>query len=267
MDEDGNEDFYEYTLDEETCKKLALKYTPKTAGLEWISKYIAMYSGRRSVTPQELHDMDCIMEQAPWKDEVAKYNVAMDAIEEARQLGDNVLREAYLACSGLRTFQEAVAFANADYPDCAWPEYGFTSMSPGKRERGLWIWRNLRNTLRAYGAIKAALKLAGQWLGAARLDTILPNPTPLKTWVVSLDKFAATALKRLKAQAGNTPLPKYAQEIFAPIVFSKSLPSRKEMDEFRDAFDFPTFYDDLQHVISELNYFYDEPFPEEEYGD
>lgn len=263
MDESDN-DLYEYTLDEDTCKRLALKYTAKTMGLTWAAYYIAMYNGTHCTRPQELYDLECITAVAPWKDEVEKYHKALDAIEEARQLGDNVLRQAWLACAGLRTFQEAVSFANADYPKSIWPEYGLASMSQEKKETGLWLWRNLRNTLRAYGAIRSALKLAGQWLGANKLETILPNPKPLKEIVESLDKFARDALKKLKAQALDNPLPKYAKEIFKPIVFSKSIPNKKEMNAVKDMFDFSTFYADLQHAISELNYYYEERLPGEE---
>lgn len=261
MDESDN-DLYEYTLDEETCKRLALEYTAETMGLTWVAKYIAMYNGTHNTHPQELYDLECITAVAPWKDEVEKYHAALDAIEEARQLGDKVLRQAWLACAGLRTFQEAVSFANADYPKSSWPEYGLASMSQEKKETGLWLWRNLRNTLRAYGAIKGALKLAGQWMGATKLETILPKPKLLKDRVESLDKFAAVSLKKLKLQA--SPLPEYAKQIFAPIIFSKSIPNKKEMDTVKDLFDFSTFYGDLQHAISELNYYYDEPFPGEE---
>lgn len=253
--------YYEYTLDEDTCKKLALEYTAETAGLTWIKKNIDICSGARNVKLQELHDLSCIIAAAPWKDEAAKYSMTWQIIVEAMDLGYSVLRQAYLACAGLRTFQEAVLFANADYPKCGWPEFGFVSMSEEKKETGLWLWRNLRNTLRAYGAIKGALKLAGQWLGTPKLETILPHHKMIKERVESLDNFARDALKTLKSQALDKPLPKYAKEIFKPLVFSKSIPSKKEMDALKDKFDFPTFYADLQHAISELNYYYDEPLP------
>lgn len=238
--------------------------TPRELVQFVLADRVDIANGKRGIPIEKYEPWLQRVNASPDYDEYKMYLGAASAINEAIDLGEATLRQAYLSSAGLRMFYEALYFANSDLPNSRWDEYAISKIKPATIERGNWLWRNLRNTVKANAAVRGALKIAGEWLDVPKLESLLLTDKPLREEVDSLDSFATSTLAMIKATYPE-PLGNL-RDLFTPINFKLSAPTRDELDKVREQFKnrhVMNFYSTLSGAISTLNYYYEEPLPGE----
>lgn len=226
-----------------------------------LANLIDIEHDKRGISIEQRNRINKIIFESPESDQYDIYLTIYHTVIEGKDLGNNILRQAYLACSGLKLFYENVYFANKDYPKCNWDKYQLAKMSQATREQGKWLWLNLRTTLRASGAIKAAIKITGEFFEVPKLENAIMSDKPLKKRVDELDEYSKQAVNELKKQNIPANLLDEAQEIFTPLIFKNSQPTKKELEEAKGKFDTGFFYQSFENMLDILNPYYPEPIP------
>lgn len=226
-----------------------------------LANLIDIENDKKGISLEQHNKINKIICESPGTEQYLLYLEIYNTINEAKDLGNNVLRQAYLACSGLKLFWENVFFANKDYPKINWEKYQLGKMSQATQEQGKWLWLNLRTTLRASGAVKAAIKITGEFFEVPKLENVLLSDKPLKKEVDDLDEYSKQALNKLKQKNIHANLLKEAREIFKPLIFKNSQPSINEIEEAKEKLDTGFFYQSFENMLDVLNPYYPEPIP------
>lgn len=257
-------------LDKETL-------TPRDVGRLFVAMRVDIHNGREGLPLDQYGRLLKVVNASPKYDEYKLYVMVDGVLKEARDLYEGILREAYLACAGLRMFDEALSFANTT-PKKRWDKYALDKMSDATLENGRWLWRNLRNAVKSLAAIKGALRVVGEWLEVPRLESMLPNDKPLRNKVEALNRYAAKIVDKFEteeclktfdpqeARESAAYLLRDVRDILAPISYDSSQPTEAELykarEKFRD-FDLRLFYRTLEETIDMLNPYDEIPLPGE----
>lgn len=228
-----------------------------------LANLIDIQNDKEGMSIEDTNRINKIIFESPESDQYHIYLEVYRTVNEANDLANNVLRQAYLACAGLKLFCENVYFANKDWPACNWEKYQLGKMSQATQEQGLWLWSNLRTTLRGSGAIKGALKIVGKFFQVSRLDTILISDKQLKKEVDSLDEFMKQSLTELKSRNIPSKIFKEAIEIFTPLTFKNSQPTKRELEEAENLLDTGFFYHSFENMVEALTPYAPEKMPGE----
>lgn len=181
------------------------------------------------------------------------YRKVFFAIDEARDLFMEKMKQAETACIGLQLFNDAVFFANAFYPDCRWIKYCLGKMTRQTRDTGFNLWLALRNNVQAIWAIRGAITAAGAWLKIPKLETILPEDKKLRSKVDELDNFAYHARTELEKKNLPKKLFDEVYEIFTPIIFDLGKPTKTDIAKAQEKLRLQTFEVDIEYAIDMLN--------------
>lgn len=226
-----------------------------------LANLVDIENDKKGMTIEQHNKINKIICESPCGEQYSLYLEIYNTVNEAKDLGNNLLRQAYLACSGLKLFWGNVFFANKDYPKINWEKYQLGNMSLDTHKQGKWLWLNLRTTLRASGAVKAAIKITGEFFEVPKLENVLLSDKPLRKEIDDLDEYSKQALTELKKKNIPAPLLKEAREIFTPLIFKNSQPAKSEIEEAKEKFDTGFFYQSFENMLDVLNPYYPEPIP------
>lgn len=246
-------------------KKLLQKEKPDAGEVCRIllANLIDIQNDKKGMSVEDTNRINKLFFESPESDQYGHSLEIYRTVQECMDLGNNLLRQSYLACSGFRLFCENIYFANKDYPTCNWKRYQLGIISRENKEQGKWLWANLRTTLRSSGAVKGVLKIIGKFFEVPKLEKLLIDDRPLKKKVDDLDEYMKQALSEFNQKNMPTIILKEARDIFTPLTFKTSQPNKTELEEAAELLDTCFFYNSVQNMIEALNPYYPEKMPGE----
>lgn len=240
-----------------TVKKLLRKrkLSAKDIGLLLIANSIDVYNGGGLPIAKISELANKIQTEKDYA-EYELYRRIFIAIEEVRDLYVEKMEQAHIACTGLKLFDEAIFFANKDFPVCRWDKYKLGYMASETHSTGFRLSCKLRDCINTMMAIQEALKVAGTRLKIPGLEKILPSDKELRSDIENLNSLQEEAMSKFDK------LPQYyaiaARSIFSTIQYEYFRPKQEEVMRAQNDLKVSTFESDIFEIIDRLRIgFYD----------